>query len=98
LNTEFDFFNYKETVLTTEIINNWLKYLPIEKLINKNGTTFRSLTDAEKNGILDIDFAINLMIKNPSIIKRPVIDFGNNIFYLGFNESEITSLIHQSKN
>jgi len=47
-----------------------------EPLLNRAGTTFRKLDDADKQGI-DREKAIRLMLANPSMIKRPVLDLGD---------------------
>ncbi|MEY4875843.1 MAG: hypothetical protein RL708_992 [Bacteroidota bacterium] len=85
---KYHFHNYKEAAIDKATIEKWLKYLPLEKLVNSKGTTFRSLTEQEKLDSKIPTKAIALMIKNPSLIKRPVVDLGNNKFLVGFDEAE----------
>ena len=84
---KYEFHNYKTDGIDEATINQWLQYLPLEKLINSKGTTFRNLTDAEKKSCNNVPKAIALMIKNPSLIKRPIWDFGKGKYYVGFIET-----------
>ncbi|QJR79668.1 ArsC family reductase [Alteromonas pelagimontana] len=74
------------------IDKNWLeeteKRLGWEQMLNKRGTTFRQLDDAQKAN-LDKDSALELMLKQPAMIKRPIlIDNGN--YALGFKPQDYT--------
>jgi arsenate reductase (glutaredoxin) len=85
---KYQFHNYKESGIDKASIEKWLKHLPLEKLVNSKGTTFRNLTDVEKANSKIEAKAIELMIKNTSLIKRPIVDLGKNKFLIGFNEQE----------
>ena len=89
----YDFHNYKESGIDRETLELWLKHFPADKLVNTKSTTYRSLTDSEKTGITNKSKAIALMMKNTSLIKRPVWDFGNGKFFLGWDENELTKLV-----
>ena len=71
----YAFHDYKKAGVTADMLRGWADELGWEVLLNKAGTTFRQLPDAEKQG-LDRDKAIALMVANPSMIKRPVLDLG----------------------
>jgi arsenate reductase (glutaredoxin) len=90
---DYTFHNYKEAGIDKATIEHWLKHLPIDKLVNTRSTTYRELTDAEKAGISNKTKAIALMIKYNSLIKRPVWDFGNNTYFLGWDEKAVSSMI-----
>ncbi|MGX5173373.1 Spx/MgsR family RNA polymerase-binding regulatory protein [Aliikangiella sp. IMCC44653] len=79
---EFEFFDFKTVQLTPQQVNIWLEEVGAEKLINKRGTTWRQLTDAQKNN-QDNDFLVQLIIDKPALIKRPLISF-NHQFDVGF--------------
>ena len=64
-------------------LERWSKKLGWETLLNRNGTTFRNMPEAEKQG-LDADKAIALMLAQPSMIKRPVLDLGGGRLLAGF--------------
>ncbi len=59
-------------------LEKWIKKAGWETVLNRAGTTFRKLPDAEKTG-LDAEKAIALMLAHPSAIKRPVLEFGGKI-------------------
>ncbi|TFT57829.1 ArsC family reductase, partial [Proteus mirabilis] len=57
-------------------------------LVNKRGTTWRQLSDEEKNAITDVNAAIALMLDKPAIIKRPILVSSDNRFMVGFNAND----------
>ena len=69
----YAFHDYKTQGIATEKLREWCAALGWEVLLNRAGTTFRKLPDAEKTG-LDEARAIALMAAQPSMIKRPVLD------------------------
>ncbi|MVZ98173.1 ArsC family reductase [Sphingorhabdus sp. IMCC26285] len=79
----FHFHDYKKDGIAIETLERWIEQVGWEKLLNKAGTTFKKLADADKIGI-DTDKAIALMQANPSMIKRPVVEGGPNLL-VGFN-------------
>jgi len=89
---KYTFHNYKELGIDKSSLELWLNHFPTDKLINTKGTTYRALTDDEKASISNKSKAIALMIKNTSLIKRPVWDFGNGTFFLGWDEEEVSKL------
>ena len=90
---KFDFHNYKESGINEATLERWLDKLPADKLINTKGTTYRGLTDKEKASIDDRAKAIELMMAKPSVIKRPVWDFGKGKLVLGFDEAELAKYV-----
>lgn len=72
---DYAFHDYKSAGIDAALLRGWVNELGWEVLLNKAGTTFRALPDADKQGI-DADKAIALMCANPSMIKRPVLDLG----------------------
>ncbi|GGZ93348.1 arsenate reductase [Novosphingobium arvoryzae] len=71
----FDFHDYKKSGADPALLQAWVTELGWEVLLNRAGTTFRALPDADKQNI-DTGKAIALMLANPSMIKRPVLDLG----------------------
>lgn len=72
----YTFHDFKKGNLTAEDVQFWLKDLSIEEVINKKGTTWRKLSEEEKNSISDPKKAIELILKNPSVVKRPLVQMG----------------------
>jgi arsenate reductase len=67
------FHNYKTDGIDEASLRRWVDQLGWEVLLNRAGTTFRKLDEAERQDI-DADKAIRLMQAQPSLIKRPVLD------------------------
>jgi arsenate reductase (glutaredoxin) len=80
----YTFHNYKEKGITPEKIMHWLKHQPLDKVVNTKSATYRQLTDAQKATIADTKKAIKLMVTNPSMIKRPIVETGHEIL-IGFD-------------
>ena len=78
-----DFHDYKTAGIEEPRLSAWAAELGWEKLVNRAGTTFRKLPDADKEG-LDEDKGIALMLAQPSLIRRPVLDAGGKRL-LGFD-------------
>ena len=79
----YQFHDYKKQGINSEIINHWLIQKPWEELVNRAGTTWKQLPDAEKP--TDANGAIALMMAKPSVIRRPLIEANGQIVALGFN-------------
>ncbi len=71
---EYTFHNYKEAGISSEKLNEWLSQVPLKELVNTRGTTYRKLTDADKAAVANPETAIKIIMANPSLIKRPVIE------------------------
>ena len=71
-----DFHDYKKAGIDEVRLRGWARELGWETLLNRAGTTFRKLPDADKAD-LDEDKAVALMLAQPPMIKRPVLDLGD---------------------
>jgi arsenate reductase len=71
----YDFHDYKKSGIDEARLRSLVAELGWEVLLNRAGTTFRKLPEADKQG-LDAGKAIALMLAEPSMIKRPVLDLG----------------------
>jgi arsenate reductase (glutaredoxin) len=81
---KFEFHDYKKEGITKEKITTWLQTQPLEILLNKKGTTWKGLTGVAQKKANNEQEAIKLMVENTSLIKRPVIEFEENIL-VGFD-------------
>ncbi|MDP1632061.1 MAG: arsenate reductase [Caulobacter sp.] len=70
---DYGFHDYKAVGIDRTTLEAWTGKVSWEILLNRNGTTFRKLPDADKAD-LTRDKAIALMLAQPSMIKRPVLD------------------------
>lgn len=82
----YGFHDYKTAGVTREQLEAWSAKVGWETLLNRAGTTFRKLPDADKAD-LDQAKAIQLMLAQPSMIKRPVLDVGGALV-VGFKPAE----------
>ncbi len=73
---EARFHDYKTDGIDRARLTGWVAEHGWETVLNRNGTTFRALPEADK-AELDADRAIGLMLAQPSMIKRPVLDLGD---------------------
>tara|TARA_B100000470_G_C19736932_1_gene367267 strand:+ start:422 stop:775 length:354 start_codon:yes stop_codon:yes gene_type:complete len=73
---DYQFHDYKTQGIDAERLHAWCTEHGWEIILNRKGTTFRKLDDADKENI-DTDKAVALMQANPSTIKRPVLDIGS---------------------
>ena len=78
----YHFYDYKVAGAPKDKLRQWSDKLGWDSLLNRAGTTFRKLPDTDKAG-LNKQKALALMLAQPSIIKRPVLELGNNVL-VGF--------------
>ena len=71
----YDFHDYKSEGIAKDRLKQWSAEVGWETLLNRAGTTFKKLPDADKED-LNESKAIALMLAQPSMIKRPVLDLG----------------------
>jgi arsenate reductase (glutaredoxin) len=80
---KYDFHDYKTSGIAKDRLKAWSDKLGWETLLNRAGTTFRKLPDADKEG-LNEKKALALMLAQPSMIKRPVLEVGSKLL-VGFS-------------
>ncbi|MXP14932.1 ArsC family reductase [Altererythrobacter confluentis] len=83
---EYAFHDYKKQGIDLARLQGWADKIGWEMLLNKRGTTFRKLDDADKADI-DTAKAVKLMAANPSLIKRPVVEHTRGLI-VGFDSDE----------
>src|SRR3974390_409571 len=75
---KYDFHDYKSAGIDKERLKAWSDELGWETLLNRAGTTFKKLPDADKEGLTERK-ALALMAAQPSMIKRPVLEIGGKL-------------------
>jgi arsenate reductase len=79
---QYEFHDYKTAGIDAGRLSRWCAEVGWEKLLNRAGTTFRNLPEAQKTGLNERK-AVSLMLAQPSMIKRPVMETGKRLL-VGF--------------
>ena len=82
----YAFHDFKKHGVPEDRLRDWVKQAGWENLLNRRGTTWRKL-DEETRATIDEAAAIEIMLENPSIIKRPVVESGGTLL-VGFSETD----------
>lgn len=84
---EYVFHDYKKEGADPEKVKSWIAEHGVETVLNKRGTTYRKLSDSEKESAADSNEAVALLVQHPSMIKRPVVEHPDGTL-VGFKEDE----------
>ncbi len=87
----FGFHDYRKAGIDRPRLESWVAEHGWEIVLNRAGTTFRALPDADK-AALDAEKAIGLMLAQPSMIKRPVLDLGDRTV-VGFKPERYAAVL-----
>ena len=88
----YSFHDYKTAGIERTQLEHWAKKVGWETLLNRAGTTFRKLPDKDKDGITQVK-ALTLMLKQPSMIKRPVLEAGGSKLLVGFKPEQYAATL-----
>lgn len=83
---EYQFHDYKKEGIERKLLTLWIKKVGWQTLLNTRGTTYRKLPDELKNSMHQAS-AIDAMLAQPSMIKRPVLSSGTSLV-VGFKPEE----------
>ena len=83
---EYIFHDYKKESVDPARVANWVEAKGLDTVLNRRGTTFRKLSDADKAAI-DTGAAVSVMVQQPSLIKRPVVEHDGGIL-VGFKQDD----------
>jgi arsenate reductase len=78
-NIPYTFINYREQGIDAAKIEEWLTKLDASVLVNTKSTTFKQLTDEEKQYLTNTPKLVQLLVGNPTMIKRPLVEINNNV-------------------
>ncbi len=81
----YRFHDFKKHGVPADQLANWMAELGWERLLNRQGTTWRKLDDNTRSAIEDAASAADLMKSQPSVIKRPVINWSDGDYTVGFD-------------
>ena len=89
-NVDYQFHDLRRDGLTEKQLKTWLGKVELDALLNKRSRTWRELSDSDKTNVTEAK-AIKLMLKQPNLIKRPVLVKGKNVS-VGFDLMHYQSL------
>jgi len=89
---DYDFVDFRETGIDAKQISAWLSQLAPENIVNKRSTTWKGLSDDDKNKVLAGDLS-DIIIANPTLVKRPLLE-ANDTFYTGFSEKNYSEIFN----
>ncbi|MDG6773009.1 ArsC family reductase [Thiomicrorhabdus sp. ZW0627] len=87
---DYRFHDFKKDGLTQETIQKWLQNLPIEILVNKRSTSWKQLTEQQKENLMN-QSDLTVLTEMPTLIKRPVLETAN-VLLVGFKADEYQAL------
>ncbi|MCW9030362.1 MAG: ArsC family reductase [Gammaproteobacteria bacterium] len=87
---DYQFHDFRQDGLDKKQLTAWVEKLGWESILNKRSTTWRSLSDEEKN-ISSNSQAIKLLLANPTLIKRPIAQ-NSNVLLIGFKDVDYKNI------
>ncbi|MBY0577412.1 MAG: ArsC family reductase [Burkholderiales bacterium] len=88
------FHDFRKDGISGTLLERWIARVNWQDLLNRKGTTWRQLGEDEKAAVTSANAAIALMLKNPSVIKRPVLESENRLL-VGFDEQHYLSFFDE---
>ncbi|MEA3405196.1 MAG: arsenate reductase [Pseudomonadota bacterium] len=89
---EYEFHDFKKQGITLETIETWLKSQPINVMVNKRSTSWKQLTEDQKQQLMDAT-DLSVLTEMPTLIKRPVLQTEATLLF-GFKADEYQALIN----
>ncbi|KPH58275.1 hypothetical protein AMS58_18645 [Pseudoalteromonas porphyrae] len=85
-NIDFKFHDYRKDGISHEMVSEFAQHIDWQDLVNKRGTTYRQLSDEQKEN-LDKQSALAILVEQPAMIKRPVLIHNSN-YHLGYKAAQ----------
>ncbi|MGF1753873.1 ArsC family reductase [Vibrio makurazakiensis] len=89
-NIEFDFHDYRKQGIDEDLVKTFCSELGWELVLNKRGTTYRQLSQEQKDS-LNESTVIDLLVEHPAMIKRPILKVGEQ-FHIGFKADQYSTI------
>ncbi|HMN80830.1 MAG TPA: ArsC family reductase [Burkholderiaceae bacterium] len=86
------FHDFRRDGLGADMLARWLTHVPWDALLNRRGLTWRKLDDGLRSRVVDQPSAVELMLREPTLIKRPVLEHGERLL-VGFSDALYASLL-----
>lgn len=87
----YAFHDFKKAGVPEARLDAWLAAVGWERLLNRKGTTWRQLDDATRAGVVDAQSARRLMLAQPSVVKRPVVEWPDGRITVGLEPFATTT-------
>lgn len=91
---DYQFHDFKKQGVPGERLSAWMQAVGWEKLLNRQGTTWRKLDDATKASAVDAPSAANVMQEHASTIKRPVVEWADGKITVGFKADDWNAMLN----
>src|SRR3569623_647253 len=88
------FHDFRSDGLDEKQLIDWVEQLGWEAVLNRRGTSWRTLSDVQREKIVDEASAIAAMLAHPALIKRPVLDTGDGVVRVCYAEADFSALLH----
>ena len=85
---EAGFHDFKKAGVPAERLDAWVDAASWERVLNRKGNTWRQLDEALRAGVIDAASAKRVMLANPSVIKRPVVEWPDGAITVGFDAED----------
>jgi arsenate reductase (glutaredoxin) len=85
---ELQFHDFKKSGVPEARLDAWLASAGWERVLNRQGTTWRKLDEATRNGVIDAPSARRVLLAHPSAIKRPVVEWPGGAITIGFDPTD----------
>lgn len=82
----YRFHDFRKDGLTRETLAGWCTHVPWDALLNRRGKTWRQMSESQRAAITDQGSALDAMLAEPTLIKRPVLTTGKHVL-VGFSEA-----------
>ena len=87
------FHDYKKSGVPIDRLAAWTRALNWEHVLNRNGTSWRALPAPARDGVIDVASAETVMRSQPSVIKRPIVEWPDGSITVGFDAGDWTSRV-----
>ena len=91
------FHDFKRQGLSADVLDRWLSLVGRDRLVNRQGLTWRKLDDARKSQAASDAGARALLLEWPSLVKRPVVEWGDGQVTVGFDENGWVSRLDRGR-
>lgn len=91
---DYQFHDFRQDGIDASLIKSWLKTLDWETLVNKRSTTWKQLDETTRNSLSD-KTVVEILVQNPTLIKRPVTVIDKDHVAVGFSEGNFSQLFNR---